>query len=87
MPVPPEPERSGVIRVRAPAVLNDDVAVVPKYALPAESCVVLALPENCSKAVQAFDAVKSRPTVTAAVSLPEFATVNPPLAALAKVAT
>ena len=35
-PVPPLPTRSGVISVSAPAELNDDVAVAPKYAGPYE---------------------------------------------------
>src|SRR3989344_5953429 len=43
-PVPPLPTRSGVMSVKAPAELNDDVAVAPKYALlNTESCDVEAL--------------------------------------------
>ena len=38
-PVPPDDTASACARVSTPAVLNDDVAVVPKYAIPAESCV------------------------------------------------
>ena len=50
-----------------------------------ESTVVDALPENVCKPVKMFGCVRSRATVTAAVSLPEFATVRPP--AFATVAT
>src|SRR3989344_1736143 len=43
-PVPPEPTRSGVMSVRAPAESNVEVAVAPKYAFwNTESCEVEAL--------------------------------------------
>ena len=42
---------------------------------------------NCCRAVKALALARFSPTVTAADSVPEFETVNPPEAALARVAT
>ena len=49
--------------------------------------MVDAFAENDWSPVNMFGCVKSRPTVTPAVSPPEPETVNPPFAAFARVAT
>src|ERR1700690_272948 len=52
---------------RSPKLLKVDVAVPPKYATVAESCVVDALPLNCWSAVQALGLVRLRDATTAPV--------------------
>ena len=45
-------------RLSVPVELKVDVAVWPKYARPAEICVVDALPENCWRTVKAFECAR-----------------------------
>jgi hypothetical protein len=47
-------------KVSAPVVEKLEVAVVPKYALLAESCEVEALPLNCWRPVKIFAREKSK---------------------------
>lgn len=85
-PVPPEPTARGDARVKTPAVSKVEVAVAPKYARYALSCVDEAR-LNCCSPVQVLGFARLMPAVTAAVSEPEPEMVSVDAPESASVAT
>ena len=65
----------GLLKVRAPALENDDVAVAPKYDGPYEEKRELEALLNCCRAVQVF----ACPRFRVAVSVPEVVIGVPPI--------